>query len=88
VKPVESFAWTLGIDLPLLSSPANKRQMEGLTRTIEVIESVMQRFPGRLEFGGNLLTMYDVALELTREVDAEVRDFFGGIVFTTGSRAT
>jgi len=57
--------------------------MEGLTQMIQVIKSVMQRFPGRLEFGGILLTMYDAALELTHEVDAEVRDFFGEIVFET-----
>ena len=55
--------------------------MEGLTQMIETIRGVMHRFPGRLEFGGILLTMYDAALELTHEVDAEVRDFFGGIVF-------
>ena len=55
--------------------------MEGLTQMIQVIKGVMHRFPGRLEFGGILLTMYDAGLELTREVDAEVRDFFGGIVF-------
>jgi chromosome partitioning protein len=57
--------------------------MEGLTQMIQVIKTVMQRFPGRLEFGGILLTMYDAALELTHEVDAEVRDFFGEIVFET-----
>jgi chromosome partitioning protein len=57
--------------------------MEGLTQMIEVIKTVMRQFPGRLEFGGILLTMYEAALELTREVDAEVRDFFGGIVFAT-----
>jgi chromosome partitioning protein len=57
--------------------------MEGLTQMIQVIKSVMQRFPGRLAFGGILLTMYDYSLELTHEVDAEVRDFFGGIVFET-----
>jgi chromosome partitioning protein len=57
--------------------------MEGLTQMIETIKGVMRRFPGRLEFGGILLTMYDAALELTHEVDAEVRDFFGGIVFQT-----
>jgi chromosome partitioning protein len=55
--------------------------MEGLTQMIQTIKGVMQRFPGRLEFGGILLTMYEAALELTHEVDAEVRDFFGGIVF-------
>ena len=57
--------------------------MEGLTQMIEVIKQVMTRFPGRLSFGGILLTMYDHELELTREVDAEVRDFFGDIVFQT-----
>ena len=57
--------------------------MEGLTQMIQTIKGVMQRFPGRLEFGGILLTMYEAALELTHEVDAEVRDFFGEIVFST-----
>ena len=57
--------------------------MEGLTQMIHVIRDVMQRDPGRLEFGGILLTMYDHQLELTHEVDAEVRDFFGDIVFET-----
>ena len=57
--------------------------MEGLTQMIHVIRKVMQEQPSRLEFGGILLTMYDPALELTHEVDAEVRDFFGEIVFDT-----
>jgi len=57
--------------------------MEGLTQMIQVIRGVMERFPGRLEFGGIVLTMYEAALELTHEVDAEVRDFFGEIVFNT-----
>ncbi len=57
--------------------------MEGLTQMIHVIREVMREERGRLEFGGILLTMYDETLELTREVDAEVRDFFGEIVFDT-----
>lgn len=57
--------------------------MEGLTQMIEVIRHVMTEKPGRLKFGGILLTMYDHALELTKEVDDEVRDFFGEIVFRT-----
>ncbi len=57
--------------------------MEGLAQMIEVIRQVMHRPNTRLEFGGILLTMYDPALELTHEVDAEVRDFFGEIVFDT-----
>ena len=57
--------------------------MEGLTQMIEVIRDVMQRQPIQLKFGGIVLTMYDHTLELTREVDEEVRDFFGEIVFQT-----
>jgi len=57
--------------------------MEGLTQMIHVIRKVMQTRPDRLEFGGILLTMYEDGLELTHEVDAEVREFFGDIVFDT-----
>jgi chromosome partitioning protein len=57
--------------------------MEGLSQLIEVIRRVIKRTDGRLTFGGIVLTMYDPYLELTGEVDAEVRDFFGEIVFDT-----
>jgi len=57
--------------------------MEGLTQMIDVIRRVMREPGNRLEFGGILLTMYDETLELTHEVDAEVREFFGDIVFQT-----
>ena len=57
--------------------------MEGLTQMIHVIRDVMKQPGARLEFGGILLTMHDPQLELTHEVDKEVRDFFGEIVFDT-----
>lgn len=57
--------------------------MEGLTQMIGVIRDVMQNGTSQLQFGGIVLTMYDPTLELTREVDEEVRDFFGEIVFQT-----
>ena len=57
--------------------------MEGLTQMIQVSRRVMEEGKNSLEFGGILLTMYDPALQLTREVDDEVRDFFGDIVFDT-----
>lgn len=57
--------------------------MEGLTQMIHVIRRVMQQQSGRLQFGGILLTMFDSRLELTYEVESEVRDFFGEIVFDT-----
>ncbi len=55
--------------------------MEGLTQLIQTIKKVIVATDGRLSFGGILLTMYDPHLELTKEVDEEVRDFFGEIVF-------
>ena len=55
--------------------------MEGLTQLIKTIKKVIVATDGRLTFGGILLTMYDPSLELTREVDMEVREFFGDIVF-------
>ena len=57
--------------------------MEGLAQMIEAIREVMQSGPGQLQFGGILLTMYDHTLELTWEVEKEVRDFFGEIVYRT-----
>lgn len=57
--------------------------MEGLAQMIELIRQVIQRKTHRLEFGGIVLTMYDHALELTREVDREVREFFGEVVYRT-----
>ena len=57
--------------------------MEGLAKMISVIKKVMLDRPGQLTFGGIVLTMYDQDLELTLEVDREVREFFGEIVFDT-----
>ncbi len=57
--------------------------MEGLAQMIEVIRQVIQRKAGQLQFGGIVLTMYDHTLELTGEVEQEVREFFGEIVYDT-----
>ena len=57
--------------------------MEGLKQMIEVIRDVMRAKSGRLGFAGILLTMFDETLELTGEVESDVRDFFGEIVFDT-----
>ena len=57
--------------------------MEGLAQMIEVIRRVIDEHEHRLEFGGIVLTMYDQSLELTHEVDQEVREFFGEIVYQT-----
>jgi chromosome partitioning protein len=57
--------------------------MEGLTLMISTIGQILQQAGHTLRFGGIVLTMYDQSLELTREVDQEVREFFGEIVFST-----
>ena len=57
--------------------------MEGLAQMIGVIREVMDRSDHQLQFGGIVLTMYDHTLELTREVDNEVREFFGDVVYGT-----
>lgn len=56
--------------------------MEGLVQMIELIRQVMQ-VQTQLAFSGILLTMVDPALELSYEVEAEVRKFFGEIVYRT-----
>ncbi len=57
--------------------------MEGLTEMIKVVRDVMNERSGKLQFGGIVLTMYDHNLELTSEVENQVREFFGEIVFDT-----
>jgi chromosome partitioning protein len=57
--------------------------MEGLAQMIGTIGQIMRDEAHNLQFGGIVLTMYDHTLELTREVDQEVREFFGEIVYQT-----
>lgn len=55
--------------------------MVGVAQLIGTIKKVITATDGRLTFGGIVLTMYDESLELTREIEDDVRDFFGDIVF-------
>lgn len=57
--------------------------MEGLTQMIQTIGEIIRDEAHSLQFGGIVLTMYDYTLELTHEVDQEVREFFGEIVYPT-----
>ncbi len=57
--------------------------LEGLSHLLKTIELIKKKLNAGLKVQGILLTMYDPALELTHEVDAEVREFFGDIVFDT-----
>ena len=57
--------------------------MEGLTQMVAIIQKIMEQKPEQLEFGGIILTKYDASLELTHEIERDVRDFGGEIVFKT-----
>jgi chromosome partitioning protein len=57
--------------------------MEGLSQIIELARQTKARDNRRLEIGGIVLTMFDPALELAREVAQEVRGYFEETVFRT-----
>ncbi|HEU5116597.1 MAG TPA: ParA family protein [Isosphaeraceae bacterium] len=57
--------------------------MEGLSQIIELARHVKARDNARLEIGGIVLTMFDPALDLAKEVAAEVRAYFDDTVFHT-----
>ena len=57
--------------------------MEGLSQIIELARQTKAKDNHRLEIGGIVLTMYDPALDLAREVAEEVRGYFDDTVFRT-----
>ena len=57
--------------------------LEGLKQMIMVIKDIMEQKPEQLEFGGIVLTKYDASQELIHEIERDVRDFGGEIVFKT-----
>ncbi len=75
-----ALAWSTDVLTPI---QCEYFAMEGLVQMIEVIGKAMKRKTKTLQYGGVILTMCDPSLELTQEVDREVRDFFGEVVFKT-----
>ena len=57
--------------------------LEGVTKLLESMKRVKNRLNPALEIFGILLTMYDGRTTLSRQVAAEVRNFFGASVFET-----
>lgn len=57
--------------------------LEGLGQLINTINLVKKRLNNKLSVGGVILTMYDSRTNLARQVNDEVRKFFGDKVFTT-----
>ena len=68
-----ALAWSTEVIMPI---QCEYFAMEGLRRMIEVIRNIKQNQKGALSFAGILLTMYDPELELTLEVDKDVRGVF------------
>jgi chromosome partitioning protein len=57
--------------------------LEGISQLMDTIDKVRDAFNAQLEVEGVLLTMYDDRTNLTRQVEADLREFFGTQVFRT-----
>ena len=57
--------------------------LEGLSQLLNTVRLVQRGLNPNLEIEGVLLTMYDGRLNLSRQVAAEAREYFGGKVFET-----
>ena len=55
--------------------------LEGLSQLLNTINLVQQNFNRQLAIEGVLLTMYDARLNLSRQVGAEAREYFGAKVY-------
>lgn len=55
--------------------------LEGLGQLVKTIDLVKKHLNSTLKIGGVLLTMYDSRTNLAAQVAAEVRNYFGKIVF-------
>jgi chromosome partitioning protein len=57
--------------------------LEGISQLIDTIDRISAGLNTRLGIEGVLLTMYDDRNNLTRQVEADLREFFGRAVFRT-----
>lgn len=57
--------------------------LEGISQLMDTIDRVRDAFNPRLKVEGVLLTMYDDRTNLTRQVEADLREFFAEEVFKT-----
>lgn len=55
--------------------------LEGLSQLLSTVHRVQQGANPQLAIDGVLLTMYDARLNLSRQVAADAREYFGGKVF-------
>jgi chromosome partitioning protein len=57
--------------------------LEGLSYLLNTVKLVKDNLNDNIEIGGVLLTMYDRRNKVTKQVEAEVRDYFGDDVMKT-----
>ncbi|HWB95419.1 MAG TPA: ParA family protein [Bryobacteraceae bacterium] len=57
--------------------------LEGVSELMDTIDRVRHSFQHKLEIEGILLTMFDDRTNLTRQVAADLKEFFGNQVFKT-----
>jgi chromosome partitioning protein len=57
--------------------------LEGISQLMDTIDRVRSAFNPGLRVAGVLLTMYDDRTNLTRQVESDLREFFGNEVFKT-----
>jgi chromosome partitioning protein len=57
--------------------------LEGVSQLLDTIDRIRDSFQHNLRIEGVLLTMYDDRTNLTRQVEADLREFFGKDVFHT-----
>lgn len=57
--------------------------LEGVSELMDTIDRIRQSFHHPLQIEGILLTMYDDRTNLTRQVAADLKEFFGDEVFKT-----
>ena len=57
--------------------------LEGISQLVDTVDRVKEAFNPSLKIEGVLLTMYDDRTNLTRQVEADLREFFENEVFKT-----
>jgi len=57
--------------------------LEGVSQLLDTIDRVRESFGRSLKVEGVLLTMYDERMNLTRQVEQDLRQFFENDVFQT-----
>jgi chromosome partitioning protein len=57
--------------------------LEGLSQLLQNVELVTANLNPSLKVGGVVLTMYDARTKLSKDVAAQVRDYFGDVAYRT-----